>query len=154
MHGVGSIADSKGRPMAETEIVEGPGRDVGLETGRGRLPLGITLIAALLAILGIGSMGAATYLLLTTENANIWLAATAVAAGPAIIYLSYHLLRLAPWTWRTLTAVLILLTISSVVRLIVTPGLAIAPVAEILVELGGLYHLTRPRVRKLFRRPA
>lgn len=138
--------------MAETEVVEAMGRDVGIEAGGFRLPLGITLIAALLAILGIGSIGAATYVLLTTGNANVWLVGTAVAAGPAILYLSFHLLRLAPWTWRTLTVVLVLLAISSIVRLAVTPGLAVAPVGEILVELAGLFYLTRPRVRKLFGR--
>lgn len=140
--------------MAETEFVEALGRNIGTEVGRFRLPLGITLLAALLAILGVGSVGAATFVLLATENANIWLVATAVAAGPAILYLSFQLLKLAPWTWRTLTLVLVLLTLSSIVRLVVTPGLAIAPVAEILAEAGGLYYLTRPRVRRLFGRSA
>lgn len=136
--------------MAETEIVEAVPWEVDFERGRVRPPLGITLTAALLAILGLGSVGAGSYLLLATNNASLLLVVTAVATGPAILFLSYHLLRLAPWTWRTLIAALILLSISSIVRLVVTPGLPTAALSEILIEAGSLFYLTRHRVRDLF----
>ena len=123
------------------------------DPARFRLPLGITLIAALLAMLGLASMGAGTYVLIATEPGNPWLVASALAAGPAILYLAYQLFRLAHWTWRTLIAVLILLLISSIIRLAVSPGLEIAPLMEILIELGSLVYLTRPGVRGRFKPP-
>lgn len=121
-----------------------------LDPSRFRLPLGISLIAALLAMLGLASIGAGTYVLIATERGNPWLVASALAAGPAILYLAYQLFRLAPWTWRTLIAVLVLLLLSSIIRLVVTPGLQVAPLSEIVIEIGSLFYLTRPRVRGRF----
>jgi hypothetical protein len=123
------------------------------DPARFRLPLGISLIAALLAMLGLGSIGAGSYVLIATEGANPWLVASALAAGPAILYLAYQLFRLAHWTWRTLIVVLVLLLLSSLIRLAVTPGLAIAPLAEILIEIVSLIYLTRPAIRGRFNLP-
>lgn len=120
------------------------------DPSRFRLPLGISLIAALLAMLGLGSIGAGTYVLIATEPGNPWLVATALAAGPAILYLSYQLFRLAHWTWRTLIAVLILLLLSSIMRVAVTPGIGTAPLAEIVIEIVALFYLTRPSIRGRF----
>ena len=117
-----------------------------------RIPAGILLIAALLVILGVGSITGGAYLLLQDGTVSLWAVATGLIAGPAILYLAYHLVRLTYWTWTTLIVLLVLMAASSLVRLLVVPGLSIAPIGELVVEVLAAAYLTRPGVKGAFRR--
>lgn len=118
------------------------------------MPLGISFIAGLLAIIGVGSIAAGIYGLLASGSVSAWAAATGLAAGPAILYLAFHLVQFARWTWRTLMVVLVMLLISSVARLLAAPDMVAPPIIEILVELSALYYLSRNKIRMRFDRPA
>jgi hypothetical protein len=113
-------------------------------------PLGILFLAALLAIIGIGSIAGGCYLLLVSGSLSTWAAGTALMAGPAILYLTYHLVGLAHWTWRALMVLIGLLVVSSIVRIAVTPGFAAGPVVEITLETLFAAYLLRPTVRRRF----
>lgn len=115
-------------------------------------PIGIMMIAALLTILGVGSLAGGGYLLLEREAVSLWGVAAGLIGGAAILYLTYNLVQLVRWTWMTLVVLLALMTVSSVLRLFVVPEIAIAPIAELLIEAVAAYYLTRPSIRRRFGR--
>ena len=129
--------------------------DIGYRISSGPSPpLGISIIAGMLAIIGLGSIAAGLYALLASGRVSLWAAATGLVAGPASLYLAFHLLRFAQWTWRTLMVVLVMLTISSIVRLVSMPEIVTPPVIEIVVEVVALFYLSRDEIRNRFRPPA
>lgn len=117
---------------------------------RTRLPLGILLIAAILMMLGGGSLLGSAFLLLRGDGVGYWAPVASLAFGSAALYLRYCLLRLVEWSWRALLFLLALLFLSSVLRLLAGPTLRVAPLLEIGAELVCAIYLTRPRVRALF----
>lgn len=118
----------------------------------GRAPLGVLVLGMVLALLGAGFMAAGAYLGLTRPAAGwpIWLGA--VLIGPLILYVRLRVIALAPWAWLTMLVLTLLLLASSSVRAAVTPSIPIAPLGEILLELGVIGYLLTPRVRAAFRR--
>jgi hypothetical protein len=114
-----------------------------------RLPLGILLLAALSAILGLGSTLGGLYLVIE-GGATIWAVAVAILAGPTLLYLAYHLMRLAHWTWLALMVLAGLLFASSVVRIAVAPRVPLPALAEIIVQAAVAFYLVRPRIRSRF----
>lgn len=117
-----------------------------------RAPLGIVVVATLLLILGVGLVAGGAYLLLYDPTATAWAALSALVLGPATLYLTYHLVQLAPWTWLALVILIALLTLSTFIRGIVSPGIPIPAVIELLFEAGVLAYLTREPVRRAFGR--
>lgn len=114
-------------------------------------PLGILLVAALLAMIGLGTILAGFYLMIEEGSLTLWASVVALVIGPTILYLTYHILRLSHWAWMALLAVAVLMLCSSLVRLFVSPT-PLSPAAEIAVELLLLYYLTRPKMRARFGR--
>lgn len=113
--------------------------------------MGVITLSALLAILGGASLVGGLYLGLTGATAwPAWL--TALVVGPVALYLAVRLLTLTRWAWLALVVLCTLLLVSSCARLLLLPGLYVAPVAELLVEVGVLVYLWRPAVRAAFRR--
>lgn len=117
------------------------------------LPLGLAVLVALLAITALGAMTAGLYILMASPSPSVWGAVSAVVAGPAILYLAFHIIRGSHWAWRALVAAIVLLVGSSIVRLVATPGLPLASIGELVVESLALYYLTRPEARAHFARP-
>lgn len=119
-----------------------------------RAPLGVAMIAASFAIVGVGSLIGGLYLLLGPPSASVWAGASALLVAPAALYLAARLLALARWTWLSLIVLTALLLISSVVRLLGAPPGTFTPIVEIAVELLALSYLRRPTVRAAFGRSA
>lgn len=117
-------------------------------------PIGILLIAAVLLIVAAGLLVGGVYLLLDRERITLWAVALVLVASPAILYLDYHLIRFTHWAWMTLVALLVLMAVSSVGRLLLSPGLPIAPGGEILLEILAAWYLSRPGIRSRFSRSA
>ncbi|HUE97564.1 MAG TPA: hypothetical protein VMN39_12965 [Longimicrobiaceae bacterium] len=113
-------------------------------------PTGMLLISALLAIIGFGSLFAGVYLLMEQRQVSYWGVATGMIGGPALLYLAYHLVRFTRWTWLALIVLLALMAASSVLRLVVAPGLGIAPAVELIIEAAAAYYLMRPGIRSRF----
>jgi hypothetical protein len=113
-------------------------------------PFGILLIAALLAIGGIGSIAGGIFLILQDGSLTPWAAVISIFTGPAAFYLAYHLVALERWTWLALLFVVGLLFLSSVLRLAVSPGLSLAPLAEIAIEITAALYLLRAAIRESF----
>ena len=114
-------------------------------------PLGILLVAALFAMIGLGTTVAGFYLMIEWGSLTLWAALVALVIGPTILYLTYHMVRLSEWAWMALVCLAALLLISSVARLVVSPS-PVSPIGEIVVELLLLFYLTRPKVRANFGR--
>ncbi|MQA91233.1 MAG: hypothetical protein GEU90_13540 [Gemmatimonas sp.] len=107
-------------------------------------------MAAVFSMIGLTSMMGAGWLVLFGASGSLWAGMVAAVAGPAILYLSYHVVRLARWAWTAVLVMVALMLGSSIVRLVVTPALDVSVIAEIIAELGiGLY-LTRPAIRSAF----
>jgi hypothetical protein len=113
-------------------------------------PLGILLIAAILAVIGIGSVSVGLYLALADGVPSLWAGLIAIVVGPTILYLAYHLLSLTRWAWIALLVVTGLLFVSSLVRIAVTPEFPVVALMEIIAELALAYYLTRGRLRGKF----
>jgi hypothetical protein len=117
-----------------------------------RVPLGVLLIAALFAILSAGSLLGGLYLLFLDGSIGAWAAVMALLAAPLSLYFAMRLTSLAPWTWMALVVLIWFLFLSSVLRFVATPGLVIAQLGEIVLEVSAAYYLLRPSVRAAFGR--
>lgn len=117
-----------------------------------RAPLGVTVLGALLFLLGAGLVVGGVFLALSRREAGWVPWAAALLAGPAVIYMALHLLRLSRWAWLTMVLLVMLLLASSLVRVLAAPGELVAPLAEIAVELALLLYLGRAPVRRAFGR--
>jgi hypothetical protein len=113
-------------------------------------PLGILLIAAVLAVIGVGSVTVGVYLALSDGVPSLWAGTIALVVAPTILYLAYHLLSLARWAWVALLVVTGLLFVSSLVRIAVTPEFPVAATLEIVAELVLAFYLTRAGIRGKF----
>lgn len=118
------------------------------------LPLGVLLLVALCAMIGLGSLAGGVYLVLVSGTLSVWAGVVALVTGPILLYLGYHLLHLARWSWMVLVVVDGLLFLSSLARLALSPSQPVVPLAEMAVELALALYLTRPGVRGLFRADA
>lgn len=117
-----------------------------------RAPLGVLVLSTLLGLVGSGFVLGGVYLALARRDVGWAVWAGALVAGPLIVFVAVRLLSLAAWTWSTMILLLVLLLLSSWVRLAVTPGVPTVPIVEILVELGALVYMARPSVRRAFGR--
>ena len=117
-----------------------------------RAPLGVLVLSTMLGLVGSGFLLGGAYLALARRDVGWAVWTGALAAGPLIVYVAVRLLSLAAWTWSTIILLLVLLLLSSGVRLAVTPGIPTVPIVEILVELGALVYMARPSVRRAFGR--
>lgn len=145
----------------------------GMPTGRGgrRHPLGITLIAVLLGINGITSLGMLLVVLVgggemlmapTPETAGVTGATEAMGTGTAILYLGIAaIINLALlyglWTWRKwgywgVVAVAAVATLWSLIGAFATPAAAgvLGDAVSVLIGLVILWYMLRPRVKALF----
>jgi hypothetical protein len=112
-------------------------------------PIGILAISALLGVAGLGLVGGGIYW--AARGAAGWYAiATAFAVGPLMLYVAVRLIQFARWTWMVLITLLVLLFLSSIVRALTERGPPVAPLAEMVVELGCLAYLIRPHVRRQY----
>jgi hypothetical protein len=124
--------------------------------GRGewlrRAPLGVLAIGFALLLLGSGFVLGGLYLAITRGDGGWmpWLAA--IAIGPLLLYISFHVLRLSRWAWLALVGLGGLLLASALVRLLLAGPHPLAPLTEIAVEAAVLGYLTRPRIRRAFGR--
>lgn len=114
-------------------------------------PLGILLVAALFAMIGLGTIVAGFYLMIERGSLTLWASIVALVIGPTILYMTYHMVRRSHWAWTALVCLVGLLLVSSVVRLVVSPS-PVSPIGEIVVELLLLFYLTRPKMRANFGR--
>lgn len=115
-------------------------------------PTGVVVLGTLLLFLAAGCVVGGAYLGLARGGAG-WVAwATALVAGPVILYLALHLVRLSRWAWQALVGMLLLLLASSAARAIGDAGFPIAPLVEIAAEATALAYLLRPGVRGAFGR--
>ena len=115
------------------------------------IPLGILIVTAALAMIGLGAAGGGLYLLVTRDAPTPWAAIVLLVLAPATLYLAYHLYALRRWAWLALLLLTGLMLVSSLFRLALTPGLVVAPIVELVVELGLLRYLTLPRIRTRLR---
>jgi hypothetical protein len=115
-----------------------------------RAPLGILLIAAFCGMIGLGSMAGSIYLILASGNLSLWAGVVALM-GPVFLYLAYNLVQLAPWTYMALIVLIVLLFLSSLARIVISPR-PLSAFGEILVELAIAFYLTRPGQRRAFAR--
>jgi hypothetical protein len=114
-------------------------------------PLGILLVAAVLAMIGLGTIVAGFYLMIEEGSLTLWASIVALVIGPTILYLTYHMVRRTHWAWMALVCLGALMLISSLVRLFVSPS-PVSPAGEIVIELLLLFYLTRPKMRASFGR--
>jgi hypothetical protein len=117
-----------------------------------RAPIGILVLGFGLLLLGAGFIAAGLYLAFTRADTGWMPWVVALGFGPALLYVAHHVVRLARWTWPALLGGCLLLLASAVVRLLLDGLNPLAPLAEIVVEAGILFYLTRPRVRAAFGR--
>jgi hypothetical protein len=117
-----------------------------------RAPIGILVLGFGLLLLGAGFIAAGLYLAFARADAGWMPWLVALGFGPALLYVAHHVVRLARWTWPALLGGCLLLLASAVVRLLLDGPNPLAPLAEIVVEAGILFYLTRPRVRAAFGR--
>jgi hypothetical protein len=113
-------------------------------------PLGILLMAAVFAMIGMTSMMGGGWLVVFGSSGSLWAGLVAVVAGPAILYLCVHLVQLTRWSWSAVIMVVALMLGSSLIRAAVSPAVDASVIAEIIAELGIGYYLTRPGIRAAF----
>ncbi|MEX2583232.1 MAG: hypothetical protein WD766_08150 [Gemmatimonadota bacterium] len=113
-------------------------------------PFGILLMAAVFAMIALTAMAGGVYLAFFGSSGSVLVGVLAVVAGPAILYLCYHLVQMSRWAWLAVLVLVALLFLSSVARVAVTPTVQISSLAEILIELVIAYYLTRPGLRRAF----
>jgi hypothetical protein len=113
-----------------------------------RAPTGILVLAALLALMGAALLVAGIYLVLAGESG--WFGGVMIAVGPLMVYVAGQFVQFVRWAGMVVGVLIVLMLISSVIRVIAESGLPGAAVAEIVVELGWLAYLARPRIRSLF----
>lgn len=115
-------------------------------------PLGVLVLSALLFFLGAGLVLAGVYFGIARGDTG-WVPWTmALAVGPTALYLALHLLRRTGWAWTALVALFALLLVSSAVRAVSAPGLAVSSAVELALEGLILLYLTRRPVRGAFGR--
>ncbi len=117
-------------------------------------PLGMLLIAGALAVGGVGMLVGGGYLLLTEGALSPWAGVVSILVSPAILYFVYHLIHLERWTWACLATVIALLFVSSVLRVVFTPGSPRAGLIEMAMEVAAAAYISRPGVRSRYGWPA
>lgn len=115
-------------------------------------PTGVVVLSTLLGLVGSGLALSGLYLALARRDVGWAVWGAALVVGPLVVFVAVRLLSLAAWTWSTMILLLVLLLISSGIRLVVTPGVALVPIVEMLVEAGAIAYLARRGVRDAFRR--
>lgn len=117
-----------------------------------RTPLGVLAVGTALSFVGAGMLLGGAYLALTRGDSGwmVWL--TACAVGPLLLYVAVHVLRLTHWAWLALVLLLSLLMATAAWRVVVSPRLRAASLAELAVEAAALAYLRRPSVRRAFHR--
>lgn len=113
-------------------------------------PLGVLIVCSLLFFLGAGFVLGGFYLAMAGSAAG-WLpwVMTGVV-GPVTLYLALHLLRLTPWSWLALVVLTVLLTGSTLVRLVGSSGSLVSLLVELALETVSLVYLMRPAIRRTF----
>lgn len=112
--------------------------------------MGVLALAALLGFMGAGFVLGGAYLVVAGEVG--WVAAAAAGAGPVLLYVALHLVRLTRWSWSALVLLFVLLILSSAARALGGGGDVAVPLVELGVELACLAYLLRPRIRRAFGR--
>jgi hypothetical protein len=115
-------------------------------------PFGVLVLAAALCFVGVGFILAGVYLAFTSDGMRWPGWAMLLVAAPVSLYVAFHLVRRTRWTWTAMVAALVLLLISSVLRALFSPGIPIAALSEIALELLFLHYLSRRRIRTAFGR--
>ena len=116
-----------------------------------KAPIGVLVLGALLFFLGAGLLLAGTFFLLAGRGGS-WLTWATLAAGPLAVYVALSFVLLRKRAWMVVTAVLVLLATSALLRLFWTPGVPVSPAAEMIAAVAMLLYLRRPRVREAFGR--
>jgi hypothetical protein len=117
-----------------------------------RAPTGILVLGTLLFFIGAGFVLGGAYLGLTREDVGWGAWATALLMGPVVVYVALHLVRLTRWAWLSMVLTLALLLISSIARALGSSEIPLAPLLEAVAEIGFLAYLSRPPIRRAFRK--
>lgn len=116
-----------------------------------RAPTGVLILSVLLTLLAAGLVVGGAYLAAARDAGwTAWV--SALGAGPLLLFVSLHLLRLTGWAWRVMIALLALLGLSSLARAFTTAEMPIAPLCELALEVVALAYLLRAPVRHAFGR--
>jgi hypothetical protein len=116
-------------------------------------PVGVLVLAAGLLFVGAGAIVGGIYLILFSTTAIGWWGwAMLLLAAPVSLYVALSLLRRSAWVWLTMVAALLLLLATSLLRILISPGIPSAAIGEVVVEIVFLTYLMRPRVRAAFGR--
>jgi hypothetical protein len=115
-------------------------------------PFGVLVLAAALGFVGVGFILGGIYLAFTTAGMGWPGWVMLFIAAPISLYVSFHLVRRTGWAWSAMVIALVLLLISSVLRALFSPGIPIAALSEIALEVLFLYYLSRPGIRTAFGR--
>lgn len=114
-------------------------------------PLGVLVIGAVLFLLGGMLVVGGVYLALARGDTGWFAWACALLLGPVTVYVALHLVRRTHWSWLALVLLLGLLVASSLVRVAGSPS-PVAPLGELVLEVGCLAYLARRDVRRAFGR--
>lgn len=114
-------------------------------------PLGVLVLAGLLAVLGGAVVVAGVYQAVSSREVGWFALASALLLGPVALYLALHLVRGARWAWMAALMLLLLLLGSSLVRAAGSRDLPLSPLVELAVEAAAIAYLLRPAVRRRFR---
>ncbi len=113
-------------------------------------PFGVLVLAAALGFVGVGFILAGIYLAFTSGGMHWPGWVMLLVAAPISLYVAFHLVRRTRWVWSAMVTALVLLLISSVLRALFSPGIPIAALSEIALEILFLYYMTRQRIRVAF----
>ncbi|CAN5725909.1 hypothetical protein BH23GEM3_BH23GEM3_08380 [soil metagenome] len=118
----------------------------------GRAPIGVLVLGSILFLVGAGLIvgGAVFAIRQGLENWPVW--GGLMLAGPVVVYAALHFIACTRWTWLAVVLMLAMIAGTAAVRAVRAEEVPIAPAAEILVSLGSLVYLNRPRVRQVFGR--
>ncbi len=115
-----------------------------------RAPIGVLVLGALLFFVGAGFILAGVFFLLLGTVGIPFGGVIMLLVGPLFLYVALQLVLLQRWAWLAIVALLALLLVSSLIRAFTAEEIPIAPLFEVVVQLGTLAYLTRPRVRGAF----
>jgi hypothetical protein len=115
-------------------------------------PFGVLVLAAALSFVGVGFIIGGIYLAFTSAGMRWPGWVMLLVAAPISLYVAFHLVRRTRWAWSAMVTALVLLLISSVLRALFSPGIPIAALSEIALEILFLYYLSRQRIRAAFDR--
>lgn len=116
-------------------------------------PLGVTIIAILVALSGIAAVVMGVPLLLAGSD-MLLAGLSSIVFGAALLYVAWGLWTLKHWAWLTTLILEGINGLFSLVGIILAPGNVSAWITLIVVAII-VYYLTRPHVRAVFaeRRP-